>query len=193
MKPRSRDGGNDGPRGGRISRAKKPMSRKERRKQERFAKKKKIALFRSRKAITNLSTEVNRRSLHSHNKKLRKVDRTDLKITNIPSSIGSSVMKREKGSRSKSIKARQLTASSLQLSDKDEQSAAITREDKEIFRLEKLLKMKKGKKLPSSFKQEGLDCIQSHLRCTVHVCWYFTHTGTYYIHFYPYCHCMLER
>ncbi len=34
------------------------------------------------------------------------------------------------------------------------------REDAEISRLEKLLKIKRRKKLPTSFKDEGLDCIQ---------------------------------
>lgn len=198
MKPRSsvRDGGKDGPKGGKIGRTKKPLSRKERRKQERFAKKKRTALFHSRKANINPSTRVNGRSLDNNKKKLRKVNRTDLDITNLPSSKGSGVVERERGSRSKSSKSRQLTVSSLQLGDKAGQSAAITREDKEIARLEKLLKMKKRKKLPSSFKQEGLDCIQSHSKCTVHVCWYFTHTWTYTSvaeSISHYCHCMLER
>ena len=55
------------------------------------------------------------------------------------------------------------------LSNFRKQALAISnkREDVEISKLEKLLKIKKRKNLPSSFRDEGLDCI---LFCCVCVC-----------------------
>lgn len=37
----------------------------------------------------------------------------------------------------------------------------VSAEEREVSRLERLLKMKKRKKLPAAFRDDGLDCIQS--------------------------------
>ena len=67
-------------------------------------------------------------------------------------------------SKDKSKWKRKTGGSDLQASvNKTKQTAAVMREEREIARLEKLLKMKKRKKLPSLFKEEGLDCILTHL------------------------------
>ena len=135
-------------RGSKISRIKKPLTRKERRKQERFAKKKRSVIFHSKKSNTSFTAQANGRTPHIHKNKRQSVDRVNLESSGKrASSKAVDVVAQGKDSPTKSSQVRQ--------------SAAMMREDREIARLEKLLKLKKRKKLPSSFKEEGLDCIQS--------------------------------
>ena len=46
---------------------------------------------------------------------------------------------------------------------------AVSAEEREVSRLERLLKMKRRKNLPAAFRDDGLDCIHSRLYRNVHV------------------------
>ena len=129
-------GGNNRSRSGKLRRVRKPMSRKERRKQGRAARKKRAAFFHSKSTITEFHPS-DERTPRGIKKKQHNPGRANL----MPGGV------EQRRAPDRGNKAAH------------SQSAALTREDKEIARLEKLLKMKKRKKLPSSFKEEGLDCI----------------------------------
>ena len=132
-----------------MGRIKKPLTRKERRKQERTARKQRVAIFHSR---NKSSVDFSEQNAHRIKKKLQKTGATDVTI----SKSHFSVKKTSSDDKKKERKSKKMTAS---------QSAAMMKEDKEIARLEKLLKMKKRKKLPTLFKEEGLDCIHPHTSC----------------------------
>ena len=112
-------------------RVQKPLSRKERRKQERTVKKQRKAAQYSKKKAPLLPSPP----------PTTKSDRKPLKK---PTSK-SAHHEQESGL------ARLQRKRALESSSK--------RDDMEISRLEKLLKIKRRKKLPTSFKAEGLDCI----------------------------------
>ena len=116
---------------GKGGRFHKPLSRKERRKQERTAKK-------QRKAAQYLKKKV---PVQPASPLPSKTDRKPLKGPAIKSSHD----KQESGL--------------ARLQRKRALEDSSTRDDVEISRLEKLLKIKRRKKLPSSFREEGLDCI----------------------------------
>ena len=165
MKPGLRARSNAGFRtpGGKVGRIRRPLTRKERRKQERTARKQRTAMFHSKNknSADEYSTRNGRQNARKIKKKLQK---SDLGISRTAQSANTS--SEEKASTSK-IKDRGANKSAaIMREDKKiarvSQSAAMMREDKEIARLEKLLKMKKRKKLPGSFKDEGLDCIPLH-------------------------------
>ena len=122
-----------------VDRVRKPLTRKERRRQERSARKKRAAIFHSKRSRVDLSTSNN-----GADKDASVVFKRGRKRPETHSGFG----EREKGG------------------SKPGQCAAVAREDKEIARLEKLLKMRKRKKRPTSFKEEGLDCILSLRLCS---------------------------
>ena len=125
----------------RLSRVKRPLTRKERRKQERTARRQRAVLFHSKIKSTAEFVPENRENSRRIKKKL---GRLDVDISKAHSSqVNTSGNEKEIDSKRSMISL----------------SAAVIRENKEIARLEKLLKMKKRKKLPTSFKEEGLDCI----------------------------------
>jgi hypothetical protein len=147
MKPGLKARSDSGFRGGRVSRVKKPLTRKERRKQERNARKQRAATFHSKNKTRVDYSTTNRQNLNARKikKKLQKSGAVDWSI----SRTRTQTAKTPEGKASTSNKVRG-TASQL---------LAMRREEKEIARLEKLLRMKKRKKLPATFKDEGLDCI----------------------------------
>lgn len=129
-----------------MGRIKRPLTRKERRKQERTARKQRAAIFHSKnKSSVDFSTG-NGQNVRKIKKKLQKSDAIDLGVHRTHTQRAKT--SEEKGSAS----GNEVTVS---------RSVAMMREDKEIAKLEKLLRMKKRKKLPASFK-EGLDCIPLH-------------------------------
>ena len=130
-----------------MGRIKRPLTRKERRKQERTARKQRAAVFHSKnKSSVNFSTR-NGQNARKIKKKLQKSGATDLGVSRTHTQRAKTL--EEKASAS----GNEVTVS---------RSVAMMREDKEIAKLEKLLRMKKRKKLPVSFKEEGLDCIPLH-------------------------------
>ena len=147
MKPGLKARSNTRFRGGKVGRIKRPLTRKERRKQERTARKQRAAMFHSKnKSSVDFSTR-NGQNARKINKKLQKLSTTD-------SDIRRTHKQRAKTSEEKaSAPGNEVTVS---------RSVAMMSEDKEIAKLEKLLRMKKRKKLPTSFKEEGLDCIPLH-------------------------------
>ena len=145
MKPGLKARGSTGFKGGKVSRVKKPLTRKERRKQERHARKQRTAIFHFRNKTSADYLTRNGQNTRKIKKKLQKSGAADVGI----GKIRTQVAKVPEGKVNTSNKVRS-TAS---------QSIAMAREEKEIARLEKLLRMKKRKKLPVTFKDEGLDCI----------------------------------
>ena len=145
MKPGLKARGSTGFKGGKVSRVKKPLTRKERRKQERHARKQRTAIFQSRNKTSADYTTRNGQNTRKIKKKLQKSGAADVGI----GKIRTQVAKVPEGKVNTSNKVRSTTSQSL----------AMAREEKEIARLEKLLRMKKRKKLPVTFKDEGLDCI----------------------------------
>lgn len=128
-----------------MNRVKKPLTRKERRKQERNARKQRAATFHSKnKTRVDYSTR-NGQNTRKIKKKLQKSGAVDLNI----SRTRTQTAKTPEGKPSTLNKVHSMASRSL----------AMMREEKEIARLEKLLRMKKRKKLPATFKDEGLDCI----------------------------------
>ena len=146
MKPGLKARRNNRFRGDKVTRIKKPLTRKERRKQERTARKQRAAHFHTRSKTSLDFSTGSGQNTHKIKKKQQKIDGTDSRTHSVKT-CGNDIKEKERFSR----KSEKATFS---------QSAAMVREDKEIARLEKLLKMKKRKKLPASFKDEGLDCIQ---------------------------------
>lgn len=126
-----------------MGRIKKPLTRKERRKQERSARKQRTAIFHSR---NKSHVDFSEQNAHRIKKKPQKTGKTDVTINR----NHFNVKKTSDDDKEEERKSKKVTAS---------QSSAMMRENKEIARLEKLLKMKKRKKLPTLFKEEGLDCI----------------------------------
>lgn len=116
-----------------VDRVRKPLTRKERRRQERSARKKRAAIFHSKRSGVDLSTSNNGAD-------------KDASVV---------VFKRGR----KRLETHPGFGEQEKGGSKPGQCAALAREDKEIARLEKLLKMRKRKKRPTSFKEEGLDCI----------------------------------
>ena len=147
MRPGQKSRGADRPRGGRVSRIKKTLTRKEKRKQERLSRKNRAtAVYNSKNGgVFDLSKDG--QSPRGAKKKRQKVNSKELKVTKRHSKKISRAGEGERESGKNGSNSRQ--------------SSAIMREDKEIARLEKLLKMKKRKKLPTSFREEGLNCILS--------------------------------
>ena len=123
---------------GKKLKGKKPVSRKERRKRERVAKKQKKVLYHSKQGQASLTSQEVVKNIV----KASKERATPLK-------------KSSPGSSSSGKKAEYVPADrKLQLAKANE------REKKEIARLEKLLKVgKKKDKMPKSFQEDGLDCI----------------------------------
>lgn len=144
MKPGLKARSSKGLGGGRVGRIKKPLTRKERRKQERTARKQRAAMFHSKNNSSVESSTRNGQNARKIKKKLQKSGTTDLGVGR---------------THAESAKSSEEKASTLGKGRTASQSLAVMREDKEIARLEKLLKMKKKKKLPVTFKEEGLDCI----------------------------------
>ena len=126
-----------------MNRVKKPLTRKERRKQERHARKQRTAIFHSRNKTSADYLTRNGHNTRKIKKKLQKSGAADVGIDKI---------------RTQAAKAPEVN-SSIKVRSTASQSLAMAREEKEIARLEKLLRMKKRKKLPVTFKDEGLDCI----------------------------------
>ena len=146
MKPGVKVRRNERFRGGKVTRIKKPLTRKQKRKQERIARKRRAALFHSG---NHTSMEFSTGSGHDTlevKKKLKKADGTDSNIHSV--NIYDDHKEKERVGKTEKAMSSQ-------------SDALVKREDKEIARLEKLLKMKKGKKLPTSFKDEGLNCIRT--------------------------------
>ena len=126
------------------ARTKKPLSRKQRRKQERADKKQKKTgqFLKSQEFIlqpSSASPAPKKSSTHQNDRK------------------------RPIPSKPKVSHSEQHESGLARLHRKRTVEVPNTRDDIEISRLEKLLKIKK-KKLPTSFKDEGLDCILCYLR-----------------------------
>ena len=157
MKPGLRARSNAGfrARGGKVGRIRRPLTRKERRKQERTARKQRTAMFHSKNK--NSTDEYSTRNGRQNTRKIKKkLQKSDLGISRTAQSANTSKIKDHRASKSAAMIREDKKIARVS------QSAAMLREDKEIARLEKLLKMKKRKKLPGSFKDEGLDCIPLH-------------------------------
>ena len=131
---------------GSQTQSRKVPSRKSRRKQERVAKKQKKALYHSKQTLPLLTEQL---TSSSTEKKIVKVKRKcnetkDSQDEACSGSLSSKTVNSNPSKKTWLIKAN-------------------AREKEEISRLEKLLKIKKkGKKkgkLPTSFKEDGLDCI----------------------------------
>jgi len=118
----------------------KPLSRKRRRKMERLEKKQRIA-----------------------GQFVRRKEEKPLTVVNEPtkSTIPSKPPKPSKSTTKTPVPGRVETRTDVaKLHRKRALEAATRQDDAEISKLEKLLRIKKRKKIPSSFKEEGLDCIQ---------------------------------
>ena len=129
-----------------FRRVKKSSSRKERRKIERAAKKRKNAAYFSRKKGPALLGTGD--TVELQQKKLKKAQKEVVQAASQPNEVLDKHTKKQH----------------LELADVSRKSALLaanSKEDKEIAKLEKLLKMKKRKNLPTSFSKEGLDCILS--------------------------------
>ena len=151
MKPGLKARGSTGFRGDRVSRVKKPLTRKERRRQERHARKQRTAIFHSRNKTSVDYLTRNGQNTRKIKKKLQKSGAADVGISKI----------RTQAARAPEEKV----STSSKVRSMESQSLAMAREEKEIARLEKLLRMKRRKKLPATFKDEGLDCIPF-IKCT---------------------------